>query len=94
MRGFEQVAFQKHSDTSREAAQSMSHRAPSLRERVYLMLQARPMTDEELVHALGVKGDTVRPRRIELVAQNRVMMVGKRRTESGRNASVWGVIGE
>lgn len=84
------LPFQRHSDTSREAASSMRNRAQSIRERVYLMLKARPMTDEELSMALGIKGDTIRPRRIELVNLERVYEVGKRRTASGRNASVWG----
>ena len=88
---FPQLPFQRHSDTSREAAESMTEVAPNLRERVYRAIKSSPagLTAEEACTLTGIKGDTLRPRIVELVGQNRIRVAGKRPTKSGRKADVW-----
>lgn len=80
----------RESDTSLAAAASMVPRAGTLRERVYKALLRRPMTDDEIGAELELGGNTVRPRRGELVKTGRVVDSGERRTTaSGRAATVW-----
>ena len=85
------LPFQKHSDTSREAAESMKPHVRSLKDTVYVTLvhAKHGMTAEEICTATGLKGDTVRPRIVELVREDRIIVAGKRKTKSGRNADVW-----
>ena len=85
------LPFQIHSPTSREAAVSMQDHAPILREQVFKVINDEPegLTDEEICLILNKKGDTVRPRRIELVNDDRIHASGKRHTRSGRFAVVW-----
>lgn len=83
------------SETSRAAAQSKSGAAATERERVYSFLYSqgqRGATDEEIANALHMSGNTERPRRRELVQAGRVVETEqRRRTESGRAATVWAV---
>lgn len=83
--------FQKHSDTSRDAAQSIESVVLPLREKVLRAIRSSPagMTAQEISTATGIVGDTVRPRIVELVRDNKIHVAGKRRTKSGRNADVW-----
>jgi hypothetical protein len=85
--------FQKHSDTSRDAAAKILPAVGTLRRKVLEALQAvgsQGMTDEELQSRLNLTGSTQRPRRIELVAAGLVIDSGQRRpAESGRSAVVW-----
>jgi hypothetical protein len=84
---------QRHSVTSREAAESIKPDASELRRRVLAYLRGRGedgATDEEMQDALGMGGSTERPRRVELVEMGSVVDSGrKRKTRSGRNAVVW-----
>lgn len=84
-------AFQQHSDTSHDAAVSVRESAPTMRERVYRAIASSMtgLTDQEIGDVLSMKGDTVRPRRVELVGEGRVMSAGTRATRSGRRAVVW-----
>src|SRR5487761_2209464 len=84
-------AFQQHSDTSHDAAVSVRESAPTMRERVYRAIASSMtgLTDQEIGDVLSMKGDTVRPRRVELVGKGRVMSAGTRATRSGRRAVVW-----
>ena len=85
--------FQAHSDTSRAAAIAKAPTAPAQREVVYRALQQRARTAEELQDWLELSGDSVRPRIVELVREQRVLDTGHRRkTRSGRYAVVWGVL--
>lgn len=81
------------SDTSRAAARSMRRRAPTLRERVHCELIRRGRagaTDEELQVALGMSIPTETARRNELLRAGIVRDSGRRRrTTSGRTATVW-----
>jgi transcription initiation factor IIE alpha subunit len=83
--------FQKHSETSRQAARDVS--AKPMRE---IVLEAlidrgnRGATDDELQTALGMDPSTERPRRVELERAGLVIDSGERRkTRSGREAVVW-----
>ena len=83
--------YQAHSETSFDAAISMSGKTKNLRELVFNALISKPQTDEELSIALDLAPNTCRPRRVELVRAGRIIEVGKRPTASGRSAAVWAV---
>ena len=85
---------QRHSDTSVAAAEAIKPKAASLREQVYQHILKKSdwdgVTDEEISENLEISGNTIRPRRVELVAEGRVVDSGMRRkTRSGRMAAVW-----
>ena len=88
--------FQPASETSREAAKAIEGSGASLRAQLlaFLRLEASQgwdgWTDEELQRVLPMNPSTERPRRIELVRLGLVEDSGeKRRTASGRLATVW-----
>ena len=83
--------YQAHSETSHDAAISMSGKTKNLRELVFNALISKPQTDEELSIALDLAPNTCRPRRVELVRAGRIIESGKRPTASGRSATVWAV---
>jgi predicted ArsR family transcriptional regulator len=86
------LPFQRHSPTSRDAAISMKDHAPNQRERVLKAIQSAKdgLTDEEIGLALDMKGDTVRPRRVELVERGKIRAsIHKRHTRAGRLATIW-----
>jgi hypothetical protein len=84
---------QRHSVTSREAADAIKPDASELRRRVLAYLRGRGedgATDEEMQTGIPMPANTERPRRCELVEMGSVVDSGrKRRTRSGRNAVVW-----
>jgi hypothetical protein len=89
--------FQRKSDTSRAAADSLSPRiTAACRRRVYTAIKergARGATDQELQAVLRLKVNVETPRRWELVNAGLVKDSGKRRkTPSGRTAAVWVVV--
>jgi hypothetical protein len=78
------------SATSAAAADSLGPATlNAMQRRVYEFICWRPSTDEEIAHELGMNPSTVRPRRIELARRGLLAEAGKRRTESGRMATVW-----
>jgi hypothetical protein len=85
--------FVSTSQTSAEAAESVREGAAELRERVYSALKRvwpEGLTDEQMQQALGMQGNTQRPRRRELEQRGLVRDSGERRfTTSGRRAVVW-----
>jgi hypothetical protein len=85
--------YQAHSETSRLAAQEIDPQLGRLQYRVLAFLRtmdAYGATDDEMQVALDMNPSTQRPRRIELVAKGLVIDMGPRRkTRSGRMASVW-----
>lgn len=85
--------YQAHSGTSKAAAQSIKLTAATLREKVYSSIRRageRGLTDLEVQDLLHMDGNTQRPRRVELVKANRIKPSGqKRKTSSGRAATVW-----
>jgi hypothetical protein len=91
------LPYQKHSSTSKEAAQAIKHRAGSIRQRVYealLSCGADGATDDEVVVMLdGMNASTTRPRRIELVNLGAAYKTDqKRKTRAGRWACVYRAI--
>lgn len=85
---------QRHSDTSREAAERVQPIFRGMTLRVYRAILACPegITDQELQVALRMSGNSERPCRIALVKSGRVRDSGRRRrTKSGNNAVVWEV---
>ena len=85
--------FQRHSETSHEAAEAIAHPSARLRHLVYECIrdsQQQGLTDEEVQLALDMNPSTERPRRVELVNAGLVRASGRvRPTRSGRNAVVW-----
>jgi predicted ArsR family transcriptional regulator len=84
-----QPPAQSHSATSIAAAESMKHQASRLRDVVLRSIIEKDGTDEELAERLGLSGNTLRPRRVELVKAGLVIGLGRRKTASGRSAIVW-----
>jgi hypothetical protein len=81
--------YQAHSATSRDAAQSVEPFTNTLQRKV-LEAIGDGATDEELVLRTGLAANTVRPRRVELVAMQLLRDSGSRRPGvSGRTATVW-----
>lgn len=79
-------------ETSRAAAESIKPTAGTLRAMVLEYLQSQPdgATDEQMQKALGMTGNTQRPRRQELEKMNLIRATDKTRpTSSGRQAIVW-----
>ena len=78
--------------TSQAAARSIRAAAPDMRRRVYEYIEAEEnhgATRDEIEVALGMPGNTVRPRVKELLAEYRITETQyTRRTRSGRNAVV------
>lgn len=86
-------AFQRHSETSREAAIGVKARTDTLRLQVLNLLRERgPMTDEAIAQALDLPQNTARPRRVELVQMGSVIARGKASTASGRSAVTWDLV--
>lgn len=82
--------YQKHSDTSKAAAASVSGVAPSLRERVFAMIAEKPSTMDEVEILTGLNAQSITPRFRELFLAGRIQDTGERReTRSTRKAAVW-----
>lgn len=83
--------YQAHSATSEAAASSLAPVLGELHARVWAAVMASDagLTDEEICERTGLQGNTVRPRRVELVATGHLVEGGKRPTKNGRNAVVW-----
>jgi hypothetical protein len=83
---------QKHSATSKAAADGIKLLAAGLRGKVLSFIDSRGAegaTDEEISRATGINPSTARPRRVELVARGLIEKSGTRKTASGRRADVW-----
>lgn len=80
-------------ETSAAAAESMEANAANLRGLVFRFLKLQGIngaTDEEIQIALGMTGNTERPRRRELFQRGLIAEApAMRRTRSGREAQVW-----
>lgn len=83
---------QVHSATSVAAAEAIKPRTGPLHKLILDHLAQCPngCTDEELMAALDLSGNTERPRRRELQLMGRVVDSGRTRpTQSGKQATVW-----
>lgn len=87
------VAYQRHSTTSKAAAASFAEKAPTVREQVFAVFVSRlpdGMTDDEAFDATGLKPNTCRPRRCELVQEGRLVDKGVvRKGKEGLDQTVW-----
>jgi len=86
---------QKHSDTSRAAAESIRKRIGPLHQEILNFLKQRPRgaTDEEMQTEIPMPANTQRPRRIELTQMERLADSGRRKlTGSKRHAVIWVLI--
>lgn len=85
--------YQRHSQTSLDAADKIVGKSGTLRRSVYEIIWhagSRGMTDEEVQNALAMNPSTERPRRVELMDGGVICDSGKTRlTRSGRGAVVW-----
>ena len=76
--------------TSVRAGRRIRLPAKTFRGQVLDALRAGAKTDEEICRATGLRGSSVRPRRLELVQEGLVEDSGQvRPTHSGRDAIVW-----
>ena len=80
-------------DTSEEAAEAIRPSAHILRGKVLAYIEGEERngaTDDEVQRALGMNGNTERPRRSELETMGFLVRTDRRRkTSSGRNAVVF-----
>lgn len=81
--------FVHHSQESQDAALSVSPKAPSLRERVYRLLQTETLTDEGIAAKLNLNPNTSRPRRVELANMGLIEPAGTALTAAKRSAVLW-----
>lgn len=88
-----ETPYQKHSDTSRSAAEAIADVAHTYKAKVLEAIQkagVHGMTDEECARKLLLDPKTQRPLRVRLVEEKLVVDSGQRRkTLGGRNAIVW-----
>jgi hypothetical protein len=81
---------QRHSQTSKAAAAQIKKAIGPLHKLILAHLKDKPSTDEEIMSALDMNGNTERPRRRELELMGKIEDSGKtRRTKSGRDAVIW-----
>ena len=87
---FEQPPYQSHSATSIEASDSMKGKTARIRDLVLESLRESDATDDELFRRFAdYSPNTIRPRRVELLARGLIEAAGRRVTSSGRSATVW-----
>ena len=91
--GVSPITPYQRQDTSIEAAGAIAPHAKAIRERVFQALVDKPDTDQGVSIRLSLAENTVRPRRIELERDGRVIDSGERRVlASKRKAIVWAPI--
>jgi hypothetical protein len=87
------VPYQRHSDTSMQAAVEIEPNTGTLLAAVLEVIRnngALGATDQEIQSILDMDPSTERPRRVDLVNRKLVRDAGRTRlTRSGRKATVW-----
>jgi len=84
----------KRRATSREAAEAMADKAPSLRDQCFSALCEQPMTADEVAAVLGKSILSIRPRLSELVRLGCIRDTGRTAPNaSGKNAVIWEICG-
>jgi hypothetical protein len=84
--------FQRHSITSRAAAESLPRSTVNACQRKvleWLADQPDGATDEQMQLGIPMPPSTQRPRRIELVVKGMIVQAGEGKTASGRRAAKW-----
>jgi predicted ArsR family transcriptional regulator len=80
----------KRNGTSKDAAESMKPKAPTLRRQCLEAIRVRPMTADEVALTVRQSVLSIRPRLSELVKTEHIMNSGMRRPNmSGRMATIW-----
>ena len=83
------LPYQRHSETSRAAAQAARPNARTAREAVMDCIRDHgPLADREIQNLLGLEGSSERPRRIELAAAGRIEKAGVKIID-GRSHTTW-----
>jgi predicted ArsR family transcriptional regulator len=85
--------FVRGSQTSREAAEFITPKFPSLQVRVleYIKMHG-PCTDRAIIDGLELEPNSVRPRRIELMHLGVIRQESTVRQTNGRNAATWVIV--
>lgn len=82
--------FQRHSETSREAAKLIAPKVGSLQALVLNYITDHPRsTDAQIISGLDRGANSIRPRRIELQGQGLIRQDGIVMQSNGRKAAVW-----
>ena len=82
----------KKTDTSKQAAKEIAPKAENLRNIVFRMIKANPMSADEVAATLNIDITTIRPRVSELRNMGKIEDSGVRsRTRSGKRCIVWRV---
>ena len=81
---------QRHSETSRDAADAIRPHVSGLRRKVWQALKDHgPMTAEKLEAVTGLSGNCIRPRLLELRGKGYAREAGYGVTRAGRSAVLW-----
>lgn len=81
------LPYQAHSATSKAAAENFQPKAAGARRQVYDFIAAHPgSSDDQIQIGLKMKGNTQRPRRVELEAAGLIRQVGTATTATGNEA--------
>ena len=84
--------YARNSATSKAAAKAVEPRIGTQKYNILAYIASSKnngVTDEQIAHALGYSGDTVRPRRGSLADAWLIRKQGTRKTTSGRDADIW-----
>ena len=77
-------------DTSRQSAEAIAPRVPTLRERALELIRQTPRTADECADIMSESILAIRPRVAECVAMGDLVDSGvRRKNSSGRSAIVW-----
>jgi len=89
----ESYPYQKHSDTSKAAADGVVNAGTQRHTILEWLREHGPAIDEEIQDELGINPNAERPRRVELKDFGFIRDSGKRRlTKSGHWAVLWEVV--
>lgn len=85
--------YQRHSETSRAAAESVTSTLNDKERRVLRWFaDYGPGTDDDVERDTGIRGNTVRPRRVALLGRHLLRDTGEKRpTRTKRMACVWAI---
>lgn len=89
-RGLTTAPYQRHSETSYEAARSVSKSLGTRQAEVLAYIRSHgPVTDAQVIAGLGRGANGIRPRRVELVRLGQVCQQGSVKQANGRRAALW-----
>lgn len=90
------IPYESGNENSREGAERIAPFVKTARYRVYKFIQEHPRCcDRDIVLMLGMNGNTVRPRRVELERAGLIKPVGLTKTpDKDADATAWEATGE